>query len=101
MARPHYRTVRLEGGPGDGRSIDAAHAWAFVAVQDGELLIFDVDAGRDDAMQLLERVPHGGWTHYIEDEADPEVFRPLPSRTRTELPVEDTGLPLWYRTPPA
>jgi hypothetical protein len=52
-------------------------------------------------MQLLERVPHGGWTHYIEDEADPEVFRPLPSRTRTELPVEDTGLPLWYRTPPA
>jgi hypothetical protein len=83
MGAPQRRTVRLVGGPADGREVRTGHAWVLVSIQDGDLVQFDIDVipdfGRDssEAEGVLNRVARReDWVEYLQDDPDahPDVY---------------------------
>lgn len=86
MGRVEYQTVQLTAGldgrdgPADGRTVSTAHAWVWVAVQDGELIVYDTDRDPSEAMATLGRVKRrADWAEYRQDEEHPDLYRYLGS----------------------
>lgn len=82
MGRPEERTVHLmagldgRAGPADGHDVRTGHAWVWVAMVDGEVVVFNSDDGPHAAMAVLARVPdRTDFAQYWQDDDRPDVYR--------------------------